>query len=389
MGPRRPWPGQAIATTSEPQHDRTGNLTHRPLPRQPMKGPHWEGREQTPTTRAKKREAGTPPTATPTQPPTAGRTAPRERHGRTTTKVKEGPLHHTGQCAGTREGPPALLKTATHPRREKASRQAGLRRNPARTTHRTARARKEGYEGNPYRHAPPANPAKKGEATPQPTPRHKPHPPAKKGEKEATPLPSYPPPFPQHAPKHTRTKRQPEQERSKCNAHPPAHAASPGQGQKKPGGNPKPNTYQTQNPSQEKRGEDEPQNQACAPHNSKKPSVYSPDTEAAHAMQVTRRNEIRSLEVRLHPKASAALGLEAERAASKHLGTQVPRPCCWHAFGTGYARKSGEPLVFRPKEGTCASTGAHPPGVTSVSRRQRLALPLLPGAAMLGATSQV
>ena len=28
-----------------------------------------------------------------------------------------------------------------------------------------------------------------------------------------------------------------------------------------------------------------------------------------------------------------------------------------HALRTGYARKSGEPLGFRPKEGTCASTG--------------------------------
>ena len=30
-----------------------------------------------------------------------------------------------------------------------------------------------------------------------------------------------------------------------------------------------------------------------------------------------------------------------------------------HALRTGYARKSGEPLGFRPKEGTCASTGEH------------------------------
>ena len=31
----------------------------------------------------------------------------------------------------------------------------------------------------------------------------------------------------------------------------------------------------------------------------------------------------------------------------------------------GYARKSGEPLGFCPKEGACASTGAHPLGMTS------------------------
>ena len=105
-------------------------------------------------------------------------------------------------------------------------------------------------------------------------------------------------------------------------------------------------------------------------------------------MQVTRRNEIRRPGVRLHPKACAALGLEAERATPKRLGTLVPRTCM-HALGTGYARKSGEPLGFCPKEGTCASTGAHTPGETSTSRRRRSALPVLPGAALLGANSQV
>ena len=124
------------------------------------------------------------------------------------------------------------------------------------------------------------------------------------------------------------------------------------------------------------------------PHNSRRPSVHSPGTEAARAMQVTRPNEIRSPGVRLHPKACAALGLEAERATPKHLGAPVPRTCM-HALGTGYARKSGEPLGFRPKEGTCASTGAHPPGETSKSCWRRSALPVLPGAALLGATSQV
>ena len=105
-------------------------------------------------------------------------------------------------------------------------------------------------------------------------------------------------------------------------------------------------------------------------------------------MQVTRPNEIRRPGVRLHPRACAALGLEAERATPKRLRTLVPRTCM-HALGTGYARKSGEPLGFRPKEGTCASTGAHPPGETSTSRRRRSALPVLPGAALLGANSQV
>ena len=105
-------------------------------------------------------------------------------------------------------------------------------------------------------------------------------------------------------------------------------------------------------------------------------------------MQVTRPNEVRNPGSRLHPKACAALGLEAERATPKQLVTPVPRTCM-HALGTGYARKSGEPLGFRPKEGTCASTGAHRPGETSMSRWRQSALPVLPWAALLGATSQV
>ena len=113
------------------------------------------------------------------------------------------------------------------------------------------------------------------------------------------------------------------------------------------------------------------------PHNSRKPSVHSPGTEAARAMQLTRPNEIRSPGVRLHHKACAALGLEAERETPKRLGTLVPRTCM-HALGTGYARRSDEPLGFRQKEGMCASTGAHPPSETNTSRRRRAALPVLP-----------
>ena len=128
--------------------------------------------------------------------------------------------------------------------------------------------------------------------------------------------------------------------------------------------------------------------QTQAPHNSRKPSVHSPGLEAARAMQVTRPNEIRSPGVRLHPKACVALALETERALPKHLGSPVPRTCM-HALGTGYTRKSRESLGFRPREGTCASTGAHPPGETSTSLWRQSALPVLPGAALLGATSQV
>ena len=105
-------------------------------------------------------------------------------------------------------------------------------------------------------------------------------------------------------------------------------------------------------------------------------------------MQVTRPNETRSPGVRLHPKASAALGLEAERATPRRLGTPIPRTCM-HGLGTGCARKSAGPLGLRPKEGTCASTGAHSPGETSTSRWRRSTIPLLPGAALLGTTSQV
>ena len=144
----------------------------------------------------------------------------------------------------------------------------------------------------------------------------------------------------------------------------------------------------TQDPSQEWQGYRQTQTQTQAPHNSRKPGVHSLGTEAARAMQVTRPNEIRRSGVRLHPKACAALGLEAERATPKHLGTPVTRTCM-HALGTGYARKSGEPLGFRRKEGMCASTGAHPLGKTSTSRWRRSALRVLPGPALLGATSQV
>ena len=156
--------------------------------------------------------------------------------------------------------------------------------------------------------------------------------------------------------------------------------------------NPYPNTA-TQDPSQGWRGYRNPspnttQTQTQTPHNSRKPSVHSPGTEAARAMRVTPPNEIRSPGVRLHPQACTALGLEAERATPKRLGTSVPRTCM-HALGTGYARKSAEALGFRAKQGTCASTGAQRHGETSMSRWQRSALPVFLRAALLAATSQV
>ena len=74
------------------------------------------------------------------------------------------------------------------------------------------------------------------------------------------------------------------------------------------------------------------QAKARAPNISRKPSVHSQDTEAGRDQETG---------VKLQPKASAALGLEAEHATPKHLRTHVPRPRRWHALGSGYARKSG------------------------------------------------
>ena len=65
--------------------------------------------------------------------------------------------------------------------------------------------------------------------------------------------------------------------------------------------NPYANTH-TLDPSHEGRGYRKTQTQARAPHNSRKPSVHSPYTEAARAMQVTRPNIIWSPGVRLHPR---------------------------------------------------------------------------------------
>ena len=86
-----------------------------------------------------------------------------------------------------------------------------------------------------------------------------------------------------------------------------------------------------QHPSQEWREAAETQapsttqTQTQAPDNRRKPSVHSPGTEAARAMQVTRPNEIQRPGVRLHPKACAALGLEAELAT---CGGEGPPAAC-------------------------------------------------------------
>ena len=105
-------------------------------------------------------------------------------------------------------------------------------------------------------------------------------------------------------------------------------------------------------------------------------------------MQVTRRKEIQSPGVRLHPKAFAALGLKAERATPKRLGTPVP-VTCMHAFGMGYAGRTGEPLGFRPKGRDVRKHGGPPCWHDQQSCWRRTALPVLPRAAVLRATSQV
>ena len=88
-------------------------------------------------------------------------------------------------------------------------------------------------------------------------------------------------------------------------------------------------------------------------------------------MQLTRPKEIRRPGVRLHPKACAALGLEAERATPKRLGTLVPRTCM-HAIGQevrrtsrvppkgGDVRKHGGTSSWRDKHVTLAAIS--PPG---------------------------
>ena len=174
-----------------------------------------------------------------------------------------------------------------------------------------------------HRHS--TSPAKKGEATSRPGSRHEPQAPARKGGTRATHVPSHTHNQPRNPHANTCTANpKPKKAREGHNPYPYAQTASPGQELRREGEDPNTSTHQN-NPNQEGPENGKPQTQAHAPHNSRKPSSHSPDTEAARAMQVTRPNEIRSPGLRLHPKACAALGLEAERATPKHLGTQVPR----------------------------------------------------------------
>ena len=135
--------------------------------------------------------------------------------------------------------------------------------------------------------------------------------------------------------------------------YPSTRAMGPGQESRDKGENSNPSTYPTV-PCQESRANGKTETQTHTPHNSRKSRVHSPDTEVAGAVQaLTRPNVTRSAGVRLHPKACAALILEAECATPKHLGAQVPRRCPWYALGTGYARKSHGALGFAPKELPC------------------------------------
>ena len=156
---------------------------------------------------------------------------------------------------------------------------AGRSRNPSRRTHTYTADRSQKWRGTSgertQTHTRPNTPAGSGGAQPKPQPKHK---------------------HPHHTPR-------PGVVGYKESAHT--------------------NTHTPQHPSQEwwgaaetraQAGKPTPHTGTQAPHNSRKPSDHSPGTEAARGMQVTWRNEIQSPGVRLHPKACAALGLEAEPA---------------------------------------------------------------------------
>ena len=286
-----------------------------------------------------------------------------------------------GQAAANTTEPRHDLEQHPPPAARKKKERSG--RNPAHGHPRTTPRHRQPHQavagngqGAPKRaHAPTPQPEKQG-AGKAPTHTHAPRTPARNGRAQPKPVT-----------KHTRPRPQPGVAGLPRIPAPnvPDHEPQPEMaGQSRtPSSN-----RRTLDPSQEWRSHRGTQTQTETPHNNRKPSLHSPGTEAARAMQVNGPNEIRRPEVRLHLKASAALGLEAERATPKHLGTPVPRTCM-HALGTAYARKSGEPLGFRLKEGRYVSMGAHPPGETSTSRWRRSALPVMPGAALLGATSQV
>ena len=327
------------------QAERAHKHTHSPTPQ-----PGVAGRSQNPSTRTHSHNAH------PSQEWRGASGARTRAHTQPNTPVRSG---------GAQQKPEA---EHTHPQRTPQLGVAGRSRNPSPNAHtHTAHPCKEWLGASRARtraHTHPNTPARSGGAQPKPEPNHT-HPrrtpqPGVAGCKRSAHTSRHKPRHPSQewwgaagtrTQPHTPTPLTPassgrvQAERT----HKRTHTPTPQPGVAGHSRNPNPTTTQTQ---------------TQAPRNSRKPSVHSPGTEAARAMQVTRTNQIRRPGIRLHPKACAALGLEAERATPKHLGTQVPRTCT-HALGTSYARKSGEPLGFRPKVGRCTSTGAQPPGTTS------------------------
>ena len=208
--------------------------------------------------------------------------------------------HHTPQqgVAGYKRS--ALTGTHRHPKHpsQEWRGSAATRAQPhTPTPHTLARSAGVQTERAHKQAHPPKTPARSRRAHPPPEPKHT-HP-------RRTPQPGvsgYR--WNAHTTTHTR-KPQPGMARCKPKPRPKRTHHKPQLGMEGRSQNPYPSTP-TQNPSQDWRGYRETQTKTQAPHNSRKPSVHSPGTEAARAMQVTRPNEIRRLGVRLHPKACAA-----------------------------------------------------------------------------------
>ena len=229
------------------------------------------------------------------------------RHGmpRHSTARHGAASHSRAEHSSPRQGT-TLHDTAQHDTAEKGTAQhttgqAGVKRNPNWNTRRTTRSVTAGLRGDPYPHTPPTNPANKGEVTSQPVPGSNCKPQSRKAGQKRHPYPHT-----HHGPRnpHRNTRGEnPNQKKARYMHNPHSHAQtpSPGQEQKRAGEHPNLSTHQTKTQNQQKLEEDEPLTQARTPHNSRKPSVHSPDTGAARAMQVTRPNEIRSPGVRPAP----------------------------------------------------------------------------------------
>ena len=202
---------------------------------------------------------------------------------------------------------------------------AGRSRNPSPRTHtRTAHPSQEwrGTSGAATQvHTGPNNTATSGRAQPKPEPKHTPtpHSPTWSGGVQAG-----------RAHKHTQapTPQLGVAGRSR-NPSPSTltHTAHPGQEPRGTSGartqtHTHPNTQARSGGARPKPGPTTTQTQTQAPHNSRKPGVHSPGTEAARTVQVTRPNGIRRPGVRLHPKACAAWDL---RRSVRHPSASEPQ----------------------------------------------------------------